>query len=113
MCNLGSTVPSLNLQQILYALGNDRLAALLEVEQELCNCIMEIMGGSDAETQLKRFLEKYDAMQQTWATDGRDLGLDFFDVGETVFNHLFIEVYSCLPASHCYTINISSDAIDI
>lgn len=113
MCNLGCTAPSLNLQQILYALGNDRPAALLEVERELCNCIMEIMGGSDAETQLKHFLEKYDAKQQTWATDGRDLGLDFFDVGETVCSHLFIEVHSYLPASRCCTINISSDAINI
>jgi hypothetical protein len=54
---------------------------------------MEIMGGSNAETQLKCFLEQYDARKQTWVTNGTDLGLNFFDNGKTVCSHIFKEVY--------------------
>jgi hypothetical protein len=82
MCNL-YLLFSLILEQILYALGNNRPPALLEVERDLCNCIMRVMSGSDAVTQLKRFLEDYDERTHVWAANGTDLGLDFFDNGRT------------------------------
>ncbi len=84
---------SLNPQQILYALGNDRPSALLDVERDLCNCIMRIMGGSDAETELKRFLEEYDARKLVWAADGTDLGLNFFDNGKMVCRDILKQVH--------------------
>jgi hypothetical protein len=38
------------------------------------------MGGSDAVTELQRFLEEYDAMKRSWTAKGMlDLQLDFFD----------------------------------
>lgn len=86
-------------QKILYALGNERPAALLEVERALCNCIMKIMAGSDAETQLKLFLEEYDAMKLAWEANGMDLSLDFFDNGEAICSQgiSLALMYCCQP----------------
>jgi hypothetical protein len=66
-------------------MGNERPAPLLEVERGLCNCIMKIIAGSDAETQLKLFLKEYDAMKLDWEAKGMtNLRLDFFDNGEAI-----------------------------
>jgi hypothetical protein len=80
----------------LYALGNERPAALLEVEQALCNCIMRIMGGSDAVTQLQRFLEEYDAMKLKWAANGiTDLHHNFFDNGKAFSSQVHVMPLMC------------------
>lgn len=54
---------------------------------------MRIMGGSDAEAELKRFLEEYDARKLAWEADGTDLGLNFFDNGEMVCSNFLKQVH--------------------
>jgi hypothetical protein len=50
--------------QIFYALGNERPAALREVEKLLWTAIMNIACGSSAEKELKTFLEQYELLKQ-------------------------------------------------
>jgi hypothetical protein len=77
--------------QALYALGNERPAPLLDVERALCNCIMQIISGSDAITQLQLFLETYDAMKLDWTARGiTDLHLNFFDNGQRFSNEVHV-----------------------
>ena len=82
------------LSQIMYALGNERPRTLLEVEQALWACVLRIVCGSDAETQLKRFLVEYDAMKLAWEAEGvTDLSLGFFDNGKSFYSHFMIFIH--------------------
>lgn len=70
------------LPQIFYALGNERPAALHQVERLLWTAIMNIASGSSAERELKRLLDEYELLTKEWEAEGMtDLHLNFFQNG--------------------------------
>jgi hypothetical protein len=54
------------------------------------------MGGSDAVTQLQRFLEEYDAMKLNWAANGiTNLQHNFFDNGDAFSSQVHVMPLMC------------------